>query len=243
MGGKRTLRNKKADLCGGVRSTWASVMHHISSIVRPGFGDGGTDKKGRKLSWRRDLKMLRFSLGASRTDRIRQLGDKVRGKAEVVWTCAEEGEGCSSWACRQEEMVQRAGVIEDDVYNVRHDSFISGFSPKETSETGPSLNFMHQQKPHKTKGHRAPFVLSAFCFWSSFFSSQFWCDSWPWPSWTCGCCSLWSTTRDTAAAPRKKTEYLMLDPGDHSELGHVRPSRCCKRRETAESTRSHSTLF
>ena len=48
-----------------------------------------------------ELKMLRFSLGVTRMDRIRneyirgtvqvgRFGDKVRGEIEMVWTCAQE---------------------------------------------------------------------------------------------------------------------------------------------------------
>ena len=51
-----------------------------------------------------ELKMLRFSLGVTRMDRIRneyirgtaqvgRFGDKVRGEIEMVWTCAQEGSG------------------------------------------------------------------------------------------------------------------------------------------------------
>ena len=48
-----------------------------------------------------ELKMLRFSLGVTRMDKIRneyirrtaqvgRFGEKTRGKTEVVWTCTEE---------------------------------------------------------------------------------------------------------------------------------------------------------
>ena len=49
-----------------------------------------------------ELKMLRFSLGVTRMDKIKneyirgsahveQLGQKLRGKTEMVWACAEKG--------------------------------------------------------------------------------------------------------------------------------------------------------
>lgn len=43
-------------------------------------------------------------------------------------------------------------------------------------------------------------------------SPQSWCGSSSWLHWTCGCCSLCSTTRDQAADPRKKTNWEKLDP-------------------------------